>query len=165
MMALRLDATVALDGADPPLATRPSPPSTVVVPSSPHSPPSLPPPTYIHTNVHTFMHTYIQTETDRHACIFAYMHTCKKDTMMMIAVSGAEIHVVCERDKRRLYDASTQKKLCAPTCAHIARNCLRAPQAFENDALRHKQLHARRSDRSVVLLLGQGRPRTERLQR
>ena len=42
---------------------------------------------------------------------------------------------------------------------------LRVPQAIENCALRHKQLHAGRIDGPVVLLPGQSLPRTERLQR
>ena len=61
--------------------------------------------------------------------------------------------------------ASTQKKkntLRASMRKHCASG-LRAPQAFENGALRHKQLHAGKSDRTVVFLPSQSLPRTERL--
>ena len=57
-----------------------------------------------------------------------------------------------------------KKSLRASMRKHCASG-LRAPQAFESGALRHKQLHAGRSDGPVVLLPGQGLPRTERLHR
>ena len=64
--------------------------------------------------------------------------------------------VALARRRRACVDA----KIRASTRKHCACG-LRAPQAFEIGALRHKQRHAGRSDGPAVFLPGQGLPRTE----
>ena len=73
-----------------------------------------------------------------------------------VAVALARRRRACLDAKKNLLRASMRKQCTSG---------LRVPQAIENCALRHKQLHAGRSDGRLVLLPGHGLPRTERLQR
>ena len=67
-----------------------------------------------------------------------------------------KVAVALARREGAYLDAK-KKGLRASMRKHCASG-LRAPQAFESGALRHKQLHAGRSDGPVVLLPGQGLP-------
>ena len=75
-----------------------------------------------------------------------------------------KVAVTLARRKRECLNKTKKNTLRASMRKHCASG-LRAPQAFENGALRHKQLHAGRSDGPVGLLPSQGLPRTERSQR